>query len=804
MKSHRATQPFILMDSIEEQGESNTESSEAASKAAPAPVVGPGKAIPRFAIVLANSKGKEVVRRYHTLADAQDAVYSQKAHDAFLALDNLQRGARNGGQNWLSAHAVDVPIRFRILQQPSRVRDSINMLKTRDSDNFFHDRVDGGEPVLDSERVRFRMIMLESIQRCEYTFWPIESDGHWIPVVLHMKETVQGSQYFDRVACIFVADPDGDSSRQLAVTRRIMSLLGAYGFPAERFSLPVYVWTPQQVGDCNCGLQCYVIFDEFMRRMTRQFLSNQETDPYEPIRRHFDAQSVREEMAGLCAAMCVRELGSEARIAVEVVGEVEPPDTIPEEEVCLEDLERGSSATNNSAPETLSTNSSEPSVLVIKVLGPEDFAGSNVSSEDDDRFGPTDSSSEGSDDWEESDAMAYDTHVFSSKSDEPPWKSVAGPSKAANTGISFDAAAVAPRAANTGFISDAIAFRVAIINSKLAGPPMTEPPRQSSAAPSTAVSRAVNTENISGAIAYRIALINSKMAKPPTAKPFNTEPLRVKQFRPPDSSYSYLKYAIYNSMKYKQQNLQSTNTKPHSAVPSRIVSAMARLVTDGLAMAEPATVLPVQANPKELVPVKALPLTAVPGRYFAFTPFRDIPSNVGSASECLRLAVHNSTYLGVRKAQNSDTQPPNDQLLDAQYWFHEPWWVWTTDVGSPSNSQLPKAVSSRAATTEAAEARVPRTGLASERAIKARRLGSSKLGRFNASLSDDETSNLSGNMNGAAVDTAQNCQENMLAIRNGLKRKSDSTASTKGKRPKVTYSDLSPEADGNSLPGETI
>ncbi|KAK6189646.1 hypothetical protein LQW54_013050 [Pestalotiopsis sp. IQ-011] len=395
------------MDSIEKQGQPNAESSEAVPAPAPAPVVGPGKAIPRFAIVLANSKGKEVIRRYHTLADAQDAVYSQKAHSAFLALDNLQRGTRNGGQDWLSAHAVDVPIRFRILQQPSRVRDSINMLKTSDSENLFDDRIDGGEPILDSEKVRFRMIMLKSIQHCEYTFWPIKSDGHWVPVVLQMKETVQGSQYFDRVACIFVADPDGDSSRQLAVMRRMMSLLGAYGFPAERFSLPVYVWTPQQLGDCNCGLQCYIIFDEFMRRMTRQFLSNQEMDPCEPIRRHFDAQSVREEMAGLCAAMCVRELGNEARIAVEVVGEVELPDAIPEQEVWLEDLENESSVASITEPETLSTYNSEPSDLVIEIIGPEDFAGSNVSGEDDDHLDLEDSSSEDSDDWEKSDHMAY-------------------------------------------------------------------------------------------------------------------------------------------------------------------------------------------------------------------------------------------------------------------------------------------------------------------------------------------------------------------------------------------------------------
>ncbi|KAI4603266.1 hypothetical protein KJ359_006059 [Pestalotiopsis sp. 9143b] len=620
------------MDSIEKQGQANAESSEAAPAPAPAPVIGPGKAIPRFAIVLANSKGKEVIRRYHTLADAQDAVYSQKAHNAFLALDNLQRGTRNGGQDWLSAHAVDVPIRFRILQQPSRIRDSINMLKTSASENLFDDRIDGGEPILDSEKVRFRMIMLKSIQHCEYTFWPIRSDGHWVPVVLQMKETVQGSQYFDRVACIFVADPDGDSSRQLAVMRRMMSLLGAYGFPAKRFSLPVYVWTPQQLGDCNCGLQCYVIFDDFMRRMTRQLLSNQEMDPYEPIRRHFDAQSVREEMAGLCAAMCVRELGNEARIAVEVVGEVELPDMIPEQEVWLEDLENESSVASITEPETISTSNNEPSDLVIKVIGPEDFAGSNVSVED--------SSSEDSDDWERSDYMAYSMPLFTSKSYEPPKQP-----------------AITSRAANTGFISDAIAYRIALINSKLAGPP-----RQPTAGPSTATSRAVNTENISGAVAYRIALINSKLAGPPMAKPFNTEPLMVKRLRPPDPSYSYLKYAIFNSLKYKQQHLESTITQLPSAEPSRVVSAMARLVTDGLGMAEPATVLPAQAKPKEVAPAKALPITAAPGRYFAFTPFRDIPSNAGSASESM-VGLDDGRWWAVKQSaiEGSTIESPNNR-----------------------------------------------------------------------------------------------------------------------------------------------
>ncbi|ETS82800.1 hypothetical protein PFICI_04676 [Pestalotiopsis fici W106-1] len=276
--------------------------------------------VPGTATILCHGETKR--RRHRDINGAQITISNMTTHDAFLGLENLQ----NGDQEWLCGSAVDVPIEFRYRQQPLEVQGMINLFTTSAGEGLFHRLQDKAGEVSPLDSTRF-FILLDGFKSREFTFWPINTGTHWVAVVLQMGKTDARSLHFDRVDCITVADPERDMYRNYGVHNRIWRLLQSCDFATSDSQLFRNFWITKQQDDWSCGLRCYAIFYELMQKMTKLRLQGQgfESSLKEPVCEWFHAQSVREEMAGLCAAMLARELGNGARIAVELLEEVEKP-----------------------------------------------------------------------------------------------------------------------------------------------------------------------------------------------------------------------------------------------------------------------------------------------------------------------------------------------------------------------------------------------------------------------------------------------------------------------------------------------
>ncbi|KAF3020509.1 hypothetical protein E8E14_001865 [Neopestalotiopsis sp. 37M] len=107
-------------------------------------------------------------------------------------------------------------------------------------------------------------------------------------------------------------------------------LFKSCGFVTSDRQLYKNVEVVKQDDDWSGGLRCYAICHELMQMITRAHTAGQDAILFdEPVCQWFHAESVREEMTGLCAAMCVRELGKGARMAIELVAEPELPEVEP-------------------------------------------------------------------------------------------------------------------------------------------------------------------------------------------------------------------------------------------------------------------------------------------------------------------------------------------------------------------------------------------------------------------------------------------------------------------------------------------
>ncbi|KAI1853345.1 hypothetical protein JX266_002051 [Neoarthrinium moseri] len=255
----------------------------------------------------------------------QEAILRIKYWDAFLGLDSLQAGHTE----WLNGSALDVPTEFRYLQQPPEVRQLINLLDTSADAGLF--RHSGGTSLEhNADKVRQSLEgtnhggdskLLKSIRAHEFTMWPVDVGMHWVVLILQMQQT-GGSKEFDHVAQAVIIDTDHDPLTVGFVLDRLKTVLAAGGISFARTpELLLNMWVPPQDDGWSCGLRCYAAMSEFMQRVTRLYLAGKtyEDSLWEPMPSWFLAQSVREEMAGLCAAMCVRELKYKARIAIELV-----------------------------------------------------------------------------------------------------------------------------------------------------------------------------------------------------------------------------------------------------------------------------------------------------------------------------------------------------------------------------------------------------------------------------------------------------------------------------------------------------
>jgi hypothetical protein len=145
-----------------------------------------------------------------------------------------------------------------------------------------------------------------------------------------MDKNNDDNPQFDRVMRIAVADPHGALYRFSRVHDRMNRLFRSCDFVTSDRQLYKNVEVVKQEDDWSGGLRCYAICHELMQRITRAYTAGEDAILFdEPVCQWFHAESVREEMTGLCAAMCVRELGKGARMAIELVAEPELPDAEP-------------------------------------------------------------------------------------------------------------------------------------------------------------------------------------------------------------------------------------------------------------------------------------------------------------------------------------------------------------------------------------------------------------------------------------------------------------------------------------------
>ncbi|KAK9774732.1 hypothetical protein SCAR479_08552 [Seiridium cardinale] len=282
--------------------------------------------LPTTTLVIGNG-----TNTHHELARAEGVVASIESLDAFLGLNTLQISS----DEWLDGSALDVPTEFRLLQQPPDVQGLINLLNTSAGEGLFTAKpqqkswLDRHEKSVLGPVPRLDFTTIARIRSHMYTFWPVDVGMHWVVATLYMTKAGR-SKDFNQVGKVVIFDSEQNEATIDMVLDRLKTILAASDITlAPEADLLPTIWTAKQDDNFSCGLRCYTVMHELMQRITRLYMNGETYDAslWEPMRAWFHAQSVREEMAGLCAAMCVRDLGYEARIAVELAEKIRVPVT---------------------------------------------------------------------------------------------------------------------------------------------------------------------------------------------------------------------------------------------------------------------------------------------------------------------------------------------------------------------------------------------------------------------------------------------------------------------------------------------
>ncbi|KAK6085515.1 hypothetical protein SCUP515_00622 [Seiridium cupressi] len=282
--------------------------------------------IPTTTLVVGNG-----THTHHGLARVEGVVANIQSLDAFLGLNTLQISS----DEWLDGSALDVPTEFRLLQQPPEVQGLINLLNTSAGEGLFtadlqqESRLDRHEKSVLGPVPRLDITTIARIRSHMYTFWPVDVGMHWVVIIMYLTKAGR-SKDFSQVAKVVIFDSEQSQTTIYMVLHRLRTILAASSITlAPEADLLPTIWTAKQDDNFSCGLRCYTVMHEFMQRITRLYMNGETYDAslWEPMKAWFHAQSVREEMAGLCAAMCVRDLGYEARIAVELAEKIRVPVT---------------------------------------------------------------------------------------------------------------------------------------------------------------------------------------------------------------------------------------------------------------------------------------------------------------------------------------------------------------------------------------------------------------------------------------------------------------------------------------------
>ncbi|KAI0839353.1 hypothetical protein F5Y06DRAFT_265209 [Hypoxylon sp. FL0890] len=177
---------------------------------------------------------------------------------------------------------------------------------------------------LDNELGRYSRAF-RPFKQTEWTFWPINYGGnHWELVIIH-KEQVNGEwSHIVQIAVIDAWRNSTDSTRRRVVNRRVKGLMKKLKFTFGQ-NIERTVWVPWQKDGWSCGLRTYWAARRIIERILKleEEGLNYDEEVWLPLSGWFNPDFVRWEMIGLNAYDCVKDLGYRARIAVELVNEVD-------------------------------------------------------------------------------------------------------------------------------------------------------------------------------------------------------------------------------------------------------------------------------------------------------------------------------------------------------------------------------------------------------------------------------------------------------------------------------------------------
>lgn len=160
----------------------------------------------------------------------------------------------------------------------------------------------------------------------EYVIWPINYSGnHWELVVIHKQQAENGDwTHVSQIAVIDAWKNEGNSVRKQQVHTRLEGFLKkmnmTFALNYERS-----VWAPWQRDLWSCGMRTYWAARQMMDRILKfheDGLTYSEK-LWEPLSGWFNVDFVRWEMIGLNAYFCVKDLDYRARVAVELVNQVQ-------------------------------------------------------------------------------------------------------------------------------------------------------------------------------------------------------------------------------------------------------------------------------------------------------------------------------------------------------------------------------------------------------------------------------------------------------------------------------------------------
>ncbi|XXH02136.1 hypothetical protein Hte_008504 [Hypoxylon texense] len=234
------------------------------------------------------------------------------------------RALQDGHEEWVNGSAIDVALQVLHEHLPAAVRDKIHVQSTDIANLFVSDTTTFNSAMAGGYDRVFRQF-----SRREYSLWPINVFGNHWELVIMRKEGVanikQGFGQYRRIIQMAVIDTwqTKRTERRRLVDGRLTAIFTSRGYQFAPECKRI-VSVPVQNDGWSCGLRVFWEAKELMDRIV--LLDTYDESLWDAIDRYFNAHTVRWEMVGLNASRAVREMDYKARVAIELVNEVEERD----------------------------------------------------------------------------------------------------------------------------------------------------------------------------------------------------------------------------------------------------------------------------------------------------------------------------------------------------------------------------------------------------------------------------------------------------------------------------------------------